>query len=192
MNLLAGGPEQGHRHLLCSALDWGQDLFELARWVRAHPEVAEIKVAYHGIMHPGQAGLRAGVPPTLKRPPATRASGVITERIAWAEEEEPPQAADAKEGSSPPEPAAEQAGVPEAVAWAEPGWYAVSVMFVMGGVCSVMDSTGRVYRMDKGDLSYFQPFEPVDRAGRSIWIYHLTEADWQRVIAQGWRPIEQP
>jgi hypothetical protein len=35
-NLLAGGPSQGYLHLVDSSLDWGQDLPELARWLKQH------------------------------------------------------------------------------------------------------------------------------------------------------------
>lgn len=34
-NLLAGGPQQGYRHLLGSSLDWGQDLIELSRQLKS-------------------------------------------------------------------------------------------------------------------------------------------------------------
>jgi hypothetical protein len=44
---LAGGPTQGHRYLVDSNLDWGQDLGRLARWVRAH-DVTRIEVDYFG------------------------------------------------------------------------------------------------------------------------------------------------
>jgi hypothetical protein len=36
-NELAGGPRNGHKHLLHSNLDWGQDLLRAAEWQRQHP-----------------------------------------------------------------------------------------------------------------------------------------------------------
>ena len=48
------------------------------------------------------------------------------------------------------------------------GWYVVSVNYLMG------------YRHEKTDRpqwSWLQEFTPVDRAGYSIWIYHLTKQD---------------
>ncbi|MFG0334682.1 MAG: hypothetical protein ACF8TS_15100, partial [Maioricimonas sp. JB049] len=36
-NELAGGPENGWRHLLGSNLDWGQDFLFLARWLDSIP-----------------------------------------------------------------------------------------------------------------------------------------------------------
>lgn len=188
-NLLAGGPSQGHRHLLSSELDWGQDLFELRRWVDAHPEAANIKIAYFGIMHPGQVGLRNPIPPLLKWPAgvadAIKSAARVERQAAGAGEED----GDAAAGGPPP---GKDALADDARRWAEPGWYAVSVSYVMGGISPVTDGTSRLHILKGGDLSYFQLFEPVARAGRSIWIYHLTAEDWQRLFAQGWRPVEQP
>jgi hypothetical protein len=38
-NELVGGPTHGGDYLLGSNMDWGQDLFYLARWLKDHPEV---------------------------------------------------------------------------------------------------------------------------------------------------------
>ena len=47
-NGLVGGPLNGPRHLLDSNIDWGQDLFYLERWCRAHPNVTSIRGALWG------------------------------------------------------------------------------------------------------------------------------------------------
>src|SRR5207253_6229159 len=56
-NELAGGPEGGHRVVVDSSLDWGQDLAGLARWLeaRGNPEIA---LAYLGNSDPGASGVR--------------------------------------------------------------------------------------------------------------------------------------
>ena len=54
-NLLAGGPSGGHRHLVDSNLDWGQDLKRLAAYAREHGET-EIKLAYFGSADPTRYG----------------------------------------------------------------------------------------------------------------------------------------
>ena len=46
--VLDAGPRNGPRHLLDSNIDWGQDLFNLERWYKLHPEASEMKVAYWG------------------------------------------------------------------------------------------------------------------------------------------------
>ncbi|HEV8255259.1 MAG TPA: glycosyltransferase family 39 protein [Vicinamibacteria bacterium] len=56
-NLLAGGREGGHRVLVDSNLDWGQDLPRLARWMRDHG-VDEIQLAYHGSDDPDRFHIR--------------------------------------------------------------------------------------------------------------------------------------
>lgn len=51
-NELAGGPSRGHRHLVDSSLDWGQDLYLLRRWLQRHPETAPLKLVYFGSLAP--------------------------------------------------------------------------------------------------------------------------------------------
>lgn len=47
-NTLAGGPLNGHAHLLDGNLDWGQDLFYLEQWITSHPEARPLHMAYWG------------------------------------------------------------------------------------------------------------------------------------------------
>jgi hypothetical protein len=42
-NELAGGPENGHAHLVDSNIDWGQDLLYLKAWIDEHPEARPIR-----------------------------------------------------------------------------------------------------------------------------------------------------
>jgi hypothetical protein len=59
-NELAGGPENGHRHLANSNTDWGQDLLYLKRWLDRHPEArAEpLSLAYDlPLIDPRMAGI---------------------------------------------------------------------------------------------------------------------------------------
>ena len=74
-NELAGGAENGHRVLLDSNLDWGQDLKGLKRWMDANG-VERIKLLYFGYVDPEYYGI-AAVYPSGNRwlkydPPATR------------------------------------------------------------------------------------------------------------------------
>lgn len=55
-NFLAGGPAGGHRVLLDSNLDWGQDLPRLAAWMRAKG-VASVHLAYMGADDPRRFGI---------------------------------------------------------------------------------------------------------------------------------------
>ena len=57
-NEVAGGPSNGHRVLLDSNIDWGQDLLRVADYQREHPEeVADMKLAYFGSAHPPFYGI---------------------------------------------------------------------------------------------------------------------------------------
>jgi hypothetical protein len=56
-NELAGGPEAGHRHLIDSNVDWGQDLFALRKWLQRHPEAGTIGLAYYGQYNPAALGI---------------------------------------------------------------------------------------------------------------------------------------
>jgi hypothetical protein len=53
-NELAGGPENGHRHLLHSNLDWGQDLLLVKEWCRSHgrhqPLFMALRAPYAGLI----------------------------------------------------------------------------------------------------------------------------------------------
>jgi dolichyl-phosphate-mannose-protein mannosyltransferase len=56
-NELAGGPQNGHFHLLESNIDWGEDLLYLRDWIAAHPQARPLYVAYWGIVDPILAGI---------------------------------------------------------------------------------------------------------------------------------------
>jgi len=73
-NEAAGGPSGGHRYLVDSNLDWGQDLLELRHWLESHPQPQPIALAYFGNVDPGIAGISYRLPPRDPRivPPARR------------------------------------------------------------------------------------------------------------------------
>ncbi len=130
-NAIAGGPKNGHRHLLDANIDWGQDLLDLKRWIEKRPLTEPLFVSYFGWVDPGFAGIdTTHIPPLLFDDHGQVTHGNLEDiRV---------------------------------------GWYAVSVNHLMG------------YRQEKTDhpwWSWLQEFTPVDRAGYSIWIYHLTKPD---------------
>jgi tetratricopeptide (TPR) repeat protein len=57
-NELAGGPQNGHRVLIDSNLDWGQDLKGLKRWMDHH-ERQNIQFLYFGTADPEYYGIKA-------------------------------------------------------------------------------------------------------------------------------------
>lgn len=59
-NSLAGGPENGWRHLVDSSLDWGQDLPRLASWLKQEAKQGErVYVSYAGSDDFRYEGIRA-------------------------------------------------------------------------------------------------------------------------------------
>jgi hypothetical protein len=58
-NLLAGGPDGGHRYLADSSLDWGQNLPALAAWLETHPVPGPLHLAYFGSDDPAAYRIRA-------------------------------------------------------------------------------------------------------------------------------------
>ena len=50
-NLLAGGPDNGYKHLVDSNIDWGQDLPSLRRII-ADQDLGTVKLSYFGTAHP--------------------------------------------------------------------------------------------------------------------------------------------
>lgn len=65
-NLLAGGPSNGHAHLLHSSIDWGQDLLEFRDWIRANGVADEITLAATGPTPHNLLGVESGSPPHLR------------------------------------------------------------------------------------------------------------------------------
>lgn len=70
-NELAGGPLNGHRVLVDSNIDWGQDLLYLKSWLDEHPEARPLGLAYFGQFDPRILGIEYSLPPLC--PEATKA-----------------------------------------------------------------------------------------------------------------------
>ncbi len=121
-NELVGGPDNGHRYLLDSNIDWGQDLLYLKDWVDAHPEAASLGLAYHNYIDYRVCGAEFAAVP--RDPP----SNVLGEKMANA-----------------------QFGP-------HPGYFAVDLHSLTKG----------------GGYTYFQRFQPIAKAGYSIFIYRIT------------------
>lgn len=58
-----------------------------------------------------------------------------------------------------------------------PGWYAVSVNFVMGRPHLIHTPDGRDPPVDINEFGYFRQLEPVARLGYSIDVYHVDRGD---------------
>jgi 4-amino-4-deoxy-L-arabinose transferase-like glycosyltransferase len=61
-NEAVGGPENGRFHLIDSNADWGQDLLFLRDWLREHPEVEDLKLAYFNHVDPRVVGIEFELP----------------------------------------------------------------------------------------------------------------------------------
>ena len=57
------GASSGHRHLLNSNIDWGQDLLYLKRWLDAHPDARSLRLAYDNAYGAQLVGIESGLPP---------------------------------------------------------------------------------------------------------------------------------
>lgn len=66
-NELAGGPADGHRHMIMSSLDWGQDLIFLQEWVDSHPDARPMYVACYAGVPLDEIGLDFPSPPIDRR-----------------------------------------------------------------------------------------------------------------------------
>ncbi len=66
-NLAAGGPANGHRILVDSNIDWGQDLLRLQRWM-AEEEIDQVKLGWFGTADPEYYGLEYEPLPGFPRP----------------------------------------------------------------------------------------------------------------------------
>lgn len=72
-----------------------------------------------------------------------------------------------------------------------PGWYAIDASFTRGMSRLILDGDGDPSSPQPNcDFSYFKYFEPVDYAGYSIYIYHISESEANRVRRRlGLRPL---
>jgi len=66
-----------------------------------------------------------------------------------------------------------------------PGYYALDVNFVRGGTFPVVNGQGRLDHVSVHDYEYFRFFQPIAKAGYSIFIYHITLEDANR-FRQEW------
>lgn len=62
-NELAGGPRNGHNHLINSNIDWGQDLWELKRWLKENQGNKPLRMAYDCYLDAAALGLKFSLPP---------------------------------------------------------------------------------------------------------------------------------
>ncbi len=131
-NALAGGPRGGHRYVIDANIDWGQDLWNLRRWLDAHPGAQPLHLGFLSFVHPRHFNIRYRTPP-----------------------QGPHEGADYSQAE----------GEANAVG-PLPGWYAMSVH--------------RIYS-SRDRYRYFLQFEPVATAGYSIYIYHITLDEANRV-----------
>lgn len=156
-NELAGGPENGHAHLLDSNIDWGQDLLELKDWLDARPEVGIIGAETRSIFQPSFAGIRYRNVPKM---PSREEEAGTEERYR----------------SGP-----------------QPGWYAVSVNTIRGWPGRAERSPIEARGSLTNQYEYFRAFEPVERIGYSIYIYHITWEEANRVRRElGMPELERP
>jgi hypothetical protein len=138
-NEAAGGPDNGHFHLVDSNIDWGQDLLFLKNWLDRHPEAGPIRLAYFNVIDPGVIGIEFTLPPAGFVPSGDEHTP--TER--------------SKLGPMP-------------------GYFAVSVNYLRGLRFTAPDGTGNRQAIGRSDYQYFLRFQPVAKAGWSIYIYHIT------------------
>lgn len=129
-NEAAGGPENGHAHLVNSNIDWGQDVLFLKHWMDEHPDARPMRMAVFNFVHWDVTGQQPLYPPS-----------------------------DSCFGPG------EECGP-------HPGWYAISVNALRG------QNLGGGY---SATCSYFQHFQSVARVGYSIYIYHISLEEANRV-----------
>jgi hypothetical protein len=134
-NEAVGGSSQGHRYLLGSNIDWGQDLYELRDWLADHPESRPIHISVSNIYPLETLDIRSvGTPPKWK--PDQKPTGTWDKQLTIG-----PQ----------------------------PGWYLLG--------------TNDLYNEDH-DYDWFHDLISVKKIGYSIYIFHVTLEDANRLRKQ--------
>jgi hypothetical protein len=77
-NELAGGPRHGHWHLIDANVEWGHLVYDVRRWLDAHPEARPVRLTIRNSVPPELVDLpvdrvprREGLPGTDPPRPAT-------------------------------------------------------------------------------------------------------------------------
>ena len=194
-NELAGGPEHGHAILIDSNIDWGQDLYELAEWLRTHRPGQTVRLAYFGNVDPAiLEPLGLGFPYVLAPPRAATELSLLVVRpdaplrdflIRWStahtreltrwREQHPEQSP--LEYPELKRAVLEHLGVPEP---GSPGLYAISVNFLRRLPFRLRDQQSNLWDFarfpdgQRGDpYSYMLRYRPVARIGYSIYVFEL-------------------
>lgn len=143
-NELAGGPENGSKHLLDSNISWGQDLFFLKEWLDRHPEVTDLQFAAYETVDPRLVGIQFRLPPLGPRSSASTNSCGCGRSCGPL-----------------------------------PGWYAIDVNHLAGAYSFIPDGCGdsTLSRTKRQSYEYFKAFQPVDRVGYSIYLYHISKSE---------------
>jgi hypothetical protein len=71
--------------------------------------------------------------------------------------------------------------LPDEKAGPSPGWYGIDVNYLHGSDLQAADGNGNWQCFDAGPFCYFLHFQPVATAGYSIYIYHITLDEANRV-----------
>jgi hypothetical protein len=216
-NELAGGYKGGHRYLLDSNLDWGQDLLELARWLREHRAGVPVGLAYFGNVDPsilaasGQ-GFEFRVAPPRRLIDLELVSMHDNARLraaveAWLERHREQVEAWAQQHRQPlwhmtafREFLAHELDLREGP---QPGLFAVSANLLHGIPFRLRDHEGDLWdfaRLPDAASSdaygYFRMLEPIATIGGSILIYELSPAEANPLRAKlglpAWEPRTAP
>jgi 4-amino-4-deoxy-L-arabinose transferase-like glycosyltransferase len=151
-NEAAGGPDNGHAHLIDSNIDWGQDLLYLKAWLDQHPEARPLGLAHFNPVDPRVVGIDFTFPPSGPNAGCT--------------------GPDCQAGRGP-----------------RPGWFALDVNFVRGYTFHPANGRGSFRNVSMHEYEYFQHFQPIAKAGYSIFIYHITREDANRFRRERGLPL---
>jgi hypothetical protein len=172
-NELAGGPENGHEHLIDSNIDWGQDLLFLKKWEDDHPQARPLYLAYYGLVLPRLAGIDYQIPPMESK-------SEIPHLPTPSLHEAYPNLL--------PDPPKVQTGP-------EPGYYAISVNYLRGHTSLVhpRDPEGWAWMIGDEGFDYLRHLgHPIAKAGYSIFIFHVTQEEANKRRAElGLPPVSE-
>ncbi|MGH7858875.1 MAG: hypothetical protein ACREQY_16235, partial [Candidatus Binatia bacterium] len=188
-NELTGGPAHGGEYLIDSNLDWGQDLKNLAAWLRAERPGESVGLAYFGGVDPSILEASGEGFPFRLAPAASadllQLRSVKPESRAWRflvrwEEENRSALHDwirTNPGRSPltmpalRESLGDSLGMP---ASPQPGLFAVSANFVYGLPFRIHDEDGNVWSAGAAAFGYFRRLTPIAKIGYSIFVYDVS------------------
>lgn len=157
-NELVGGPKEGYKYVTDSNLDWGQDLKRLRNWVDEYNDCAQLECCYLSNLEVRKDCNNCYLADSCYKKHRSATEDKLINKIRI----------DYFGGSNPAYYFGDKYIPWHAYNDPEPGWYAISVIFMQESIYKEKAPGEKSYQ-------WLLNYQPADRVGDSIFIYYVPE-----------------